>query len=63
VTPTELASLEALAKAEPAAWLAQYQIFGDLERASEYEAEPRPLYAFNPAAILSLIEENAAWEG
>lgn len=68
MTPTELASLEALAKAAPAAWywvaqqgshLFPVWVMGS-ERPYEAPNNAMPLYAApsNPAAILSLIEEN-----
>ncbi len=77
MTPTELASLEALAKAAPAAWrwelrMASGTFDADFNRVHNWKAmltkfcPPEqedvrnivPLYAANPAAILSLIEEN-----
>ena len=67
MTPTELASLEALAKAEPVAWywvaqqgsyLFPVWVMG-AERPYEAPNNAMPLYAApsNPAAILSLIDE------
>lgn len=68
MTPTELASLEALAKAEPVAWISDQGIdLVAMPKTMSVRAivQNRPdaeystaLYTSNPAAILSLIEEN-----